>query len=219
MTTDLSKLPNYNGRPVPWIARWTGELKNEPYSYQIVRDGPGSSGHLRVIYPDHNEDREDSGVIWQREGIDRSGTPKFADVNTYRQRLAMKKRMCQVCGDKITGPITPWLLDSIEALAIDGGYELVDGDPITTTAPICEECIPIAQRYCPHLSKHGSKIWDVLEYKLWGIFGEVLIWQDGGPGRIQTSIGYDQDYGEGFSLEQVLAKQQIVQFTKYRVRS
>lgn len=225
MATDPSTLPQWKGKPVPWVARWTQEKLVDKYGVSIVRDKGGY--HLRVGYADGNESREASGVLWQREGLQRGGEPMFGDVSTYRQRDAMNRGKCQVCGTVITSKLKPWIIEKFEIEAgrldrIARGQDWHDYH-LTTTPPVCEDCIPLAAELCPHLKKHGYQILDVLEYEVWGVFGEVVFLEkdaDGNPvpRRTQMSIGYNEDYGESFSFESVLAKQQIVKITKFKVR-
>ena len=211
--TDPATLPQWKGLPVPWVARWSAQVSPETYGVKVVQT-QGGGYHLRVEYPEDNW-RDQHGTLWQHEGLVRAGEPQFGMVSTWRQRAAMVKRLCQVCGSKIEGKMTPWILDMMESDMV----EILDGDPLTATAPVCESCIPLARRLCPHLSKGGSKVYDVLEYELWGVFGEVVTMTEAGPKRFQTNLGYREDYGENFSFESVLAKQQVVKLTKFKERT
>lgn len=209
--TDPSTLPQWKGHPVPWVARWTDQKSINTYGVKVMQT-KGGGYHLRAEYNAGDNFRDQHGVLWQQEGLVRSGEPEFGMVSTWRQRAAMTKRLCQVCGDKIEGKTTPWIIDLMEA-------EFLDGDPLTTTAPVCNGCVDLALNHCPHLKSAGAKVYDVLEYELWGVFGEVVVMKEGGPRRFQTQIGYREDYGEGFSLESVLAKQMVVKLLKYKERT
>lgn len=224
MATDPTTLPQWKGKPVPWVARWSGEKTNDAYVVQVVKSK--DAYNLRVAYEHGEEIREKSGVLWQREGIARGGDPMFGDVSTYRQRLAMTRRKCQVCGSAIEksdkGTI-PWIIEKFEITASELQAKAAGQDwrdfHITTTPPVCEDCVPLALSLCPHLKKHGAQILDVLDYEIWGVFGEVVYLDDEGKHRrTQTSIEYEGDYGPGFSLEAVLAKQQVAKITKFKVR-
>lgn len=201
--TEASKLPDFNGRPVPWITRWSNEILRIPYSLEVV---PG--GTIRTVYPDGNEDRL-GDTLWQREGLTRGGEPQWKSVNTYRQRKAMRRCHCQVCGDKIdTRPIT-------FLMPMDGLEHLDENTVLTVQAPTCEACIPLALKLCPHLKKYGYQIVKAIDYSMWGIYGEVVFTVENQIRRMQTYIGYDQHNPPEFSLGQVVAKQQVIQLGKY----
>lgn len=206
MTTDPSTLPQYNGSPVPWVTRWTNEVHQDRYKYmlQMTRNG------LALTY-DHNEDRSD-GVLWQREGITRGGRPDWASVSTYRQRSSMKRKLCQVCGTKITDAPIRWLMPP-------DGIEQVDEDTfITMQPPTCSECIPLALDVCPNLKKYGYQIVKVIDYEPWGVYGHVVTSVDGQPRRFTSAICFDTSaYGENFTLGQVMAQQSVVRLGKFLV--
>lgn len=208
MTTDPSALPNFNGRPVPWISRWTNEIAADRYNYgiQVLRDRS-----IALTYGDNREDRTD-GVLWQREGISRGGEPDWRNVSTYRQRASMKRRLCQVCGTKITDTPIRWLMP------LDG-VEQVDEDTfITMQAPTCSECIPLALDLCPNLKTEGYQILKVIDYSIWGVYGHVVVTVDGKPRKFQSAIEYDTTkYGASFTLGQVMAQQQVVRLGKFVV--
>jgi len=209
MTTPVSDLPSYKGKPVPWITRWSGETSKDRFKYDIIRTSKGFS----LVYPDGNETRE-GDLLWQREGLGRNGHPEFKNVSTYRQRAAMRKCLCQVCGKKILDRPIPWLVP-----VLDDSIEYVDADtPITLQAPTCAECIDLALQLCPHLKTNGYRILKVLDYELWGVFGQVLAVQEGRPVKMQSAVSYDTAmYGEGFSLGQVLAQQEVAKLGKFVV--
>lgn len=210
--TDPATLPQWKGHAVPWVARWSAQTSPNAYGVKVVQKPDGY--RLRIDYQDNNW-RDQHGVLWQQEGLVRGGEPQFGMVSTWRQRAAMVRRLCQVCGNKIEGPLTPWILDLMETQMV----EILDGFHLTATAPVCESCITLAQRLCPHLSTGGNKVYDVLEYEIWGVFGEVVTMAENGPKRFQANIGYREDYGEKFSLGAVLAKQQVVKLIKFKERA
>lgn len=224
--TDPAILPQFQGKPVPWVTRWSEEPINQRYGVQVLRTGP------QLTYGEADEFRDDAGILWQKEGITKKGFPQWARVSTWRQRAAMRKKKCQVCGQKIDTPVIRWLMP------IDGVEELLDeatGQPrsLTMQPPTCDGCVDLALELCPNLQKYGYMILKVLEYEIWGVYGEVLVppavaqtvveaGERAVPGpmglyRIQTSIGYDENYGPGFSHTMTLAKQQVVELTKFVV--
>lgn len=206
--TDPTTLHQHEGRPVPWVTRWTGERVRTPYGVDVTRDGA-----LRVSYKEGPETREASGILWQREGLSRSGRPDWASVNTYRQRACMVHRKCQVCGQKITDKPIRWLMP------LSGLEHLDDGVVISQQPPTCSACIPLALDMCPNLQREGYQILKVIDYSIWGVTGEVVTAIDGQMRRMIAAIQYGnaEQYGEGFSYTQVFAKQQVVQLGKYVV--
>lgn len=207
--TDPNALPQFEGRPVPWITRWTNEIADDRYKYglQMARDG----GTPFLTYNNGPEDRQ-GGTLWQREGIMRGGEPDWRNVSTYRQRASMTRRRCQVCGSKITDQPIRWLMP------LDGLEQVDEDTTITMQAPTCSECIPLALDLCPNLKRAGYMILKVLDYEVWGVYGHVMVSVDGQPRRFQSAISYDlSHYGPGFSLGQVMAQQQVVALGKYVV--
>ena len=210
MTTDVNKLPNFNGRPVPWITRWTGEVQPDRFDYGVQILGDVGKGQFRVTYQDGKNVRDGKGILWQREGIGRKGEPMYADVSTYRQRSAMKKGLCQVCGVKITDTPMNFLIPII------AGMEHYDKNTtVTMQAPVCLECVPLAIRMCPALKREGYQHLKVLAYSLWGVFGQVTYPNATGFDRMQGAVGFAGDYGDVFNLGHVLAQQSVVQLEKY----
>lgn len=214
MKTDPSILPQYRGAPVPWITRWSGEVSRAPWT--VVQDQQGP----KIIYPPDGlpEKLDAHGVLWQREGLTRGGKPEWSAVNTYRQRRSMQRRLCQVCGQKITDRPIRWLM-GIDQL------DEIDDDWLTVSAPTCEGCIDLSLELCPNLPRYGYMILKVLDYSVWGVYGDILTRvgmagsrpEPRAPGlrRFLGSVGYEEDYGQLFTLRMVLAKQQIVKLGKH----
>lgn len=207
MSTDPSALPDFNGRPVPWITRWTGELDPERFEYgaEVNRDG-----QWRITYPDNKNVRDRRGILWQREGIGRKGEPMWADVSTYRQRAAMQRGLCQVCG-KDAGP-PPWHF----LIPRDGMEQFDDQTWLTMQAPVCDGCVPLAIKLCPALKRVGYQLLKVVDYDLWGVLGQVTYRDEKGRfNRFQSAVSFDtRDYGE-FRLGHILAQQLVVSFDKF----
>lgn len=212
MVTPVSKLPSFNGRPVPWITRWTGEVHPDRFDYGVQVAGDVLAGEFSVTYEDGKNIRDGRGILWQREGIGRRGEPMYADVSTYRQRAAMKKRLCQVCGSKITDNPTNFLIPLVA-----GMEQFDENTTVTMQAPVCEGCVPLAIRMCPALKREGYQHLKVLAYRAWGVFGQVTYPTPQGFQRMQGTVGYDESYGDGFNFGHVLAQQQVVQLEKYVV--
>lgn len=201
--TDPATLPQHKGRPVPWITRWTGEVSPDMYQFKLTRNG------AILTYPDGKENREANGVLWKREGITRAGEPQYSQINAYRQRAAMRKRLCQVCGTKIDARPIRWLMNE-QALTPQE-----DGTAITMSAPTCEPCIPLAMSMCPHLKSVDTVILRVLDYEPWGVYGQA-VYLDPETGQAQDLRGVYIEYANPpFELTAMVAFQEVVRLTKY----
>lgn len=214
MTTDPATLVQHHGHPVPWVTRWTDEAPQDPIKLSMDLN----TNQLWLTYSDGREDREEgTGILWHREGIKRGGRPEFAQVSAYRQRAAMRKCLCQVCGKKIDERPIRWLMAK-------GQLKIEDEQnaAITFSPPTCSECIPLALELCPFLRESEAVICNVLEYRLWGVYGECVLFRHDEGGEPMTKqmqgvyIAYDRDYA-GLSKTAVAAKQQVVEFTKFTV--
>jgi hypothetical protein len=203
--TEPSKLPQWKGRPVPWVTRWSNEVIREPYTLEMTREAA-----LSLIYKDGKSEDRAYGALWQREGLMRGGDPLWKSVSTYRQRRAMTRCLCQVCGEKIDERPIRFLMP------MDGIEMLDENTALTIQAPTCESCIPLALSVCPHLKKFGYQILKVIDYEPWGVYGEVVwLGNDMKPQRMQTYVGFDMHNPPKFSLSQVLAKQLVIKLGKY----
>jgi hypothetical protein len=200
----------YKGLQVPWVTRWTGEIaEGQKVDTGLV------NGELRVSYADGIEVRDDRGVLWQREGIDRKGEPQFAQVSAHRQRAAMRKGLCQVCGERITDRPIRWLMSAHQLTP------LRDGTALTFSPPTCSGCVDVALKACPHLRTNDRLILRVLEYRIWGVWGDMARIPpetvDVGPDTVlqvdrRVYINYDRP-----DLAAAIAKQQVVQLLKYAI--
>src|SRR5438445_6042211 len=166
----------YKGLQVPWVTRWTGEV---PAGAQV--DVVLEQGEPVVRYADGIEFRDDHGVLWQREGIRRGGEPQFAQVSAYRQRAAMRGGKCQVCGQRITDRPIRWLMDPVQLT------HLRDGTALTFSPPTCTGCVDVALDACPHLRNNDRLILSVLEYRIWGVWGDMVRLD---PGEAEPKVQY-----------------------------
>lgn len=196
----------YKGLQVPWVTRWTGEIPVNRLRADVYR----VPGGLRLSYPDNIGFRDKHGVLWQHEGIRRGGEPQFAQVSAHRQRTSMTKRICQVCGNKITDRPIRWLMAPNQLTPAD------DGTALTMSPPTCSDCVEVALKACPHLRTHDRLILNVLEYEVWGVWGDVVRVQDG---RLQRARRVNISYDDRVDLGAVLAKQQVVQLTKFTIEA
>lgn len=198
--TPKSILPQWKGRPVPWVTRWSGERIDTPLQVSLSRDG------VHLNYEDGQETYDGHGVLWKREGLTRAGEPEYSQMNTYRQRACMSRRKCQVCGAKINERPIRWLVSRAQFQ-----------EALTMSPPTCSSCIPLALELCPHLKSNPYLILKVLDYEPWGVYGEaVTIDYETGKGRDLRGV-YVPYADPPIDLTAVVAFQQVVQLTKFVV--
>ncbi|WP_416985466.1 hypothetical protein [Streptomyces sp. T028] len=135
----------YKGHPVPYITAWSGERLPQP---RVVLAADGIAFKGSVAANGNAQGRDPSGVLWQRWALRQGdGMPEYSVVHGPRQRRAMRKLLCQVCG----GPSDKneqgylWLLEDYRGVA---GWPEKE---VTTHPPVCRACAPVAARLCPHL--------------------------------------------------------------------
>jgi len=141
----VSDLLTYKGHPVPYITAWSGEHLPLP-RVVATRDG--------INFDDLAYARRDpAGMLWQpwalREG---DGVPEFRTIHGPRQRRAMRRLLCQVCGgpSDLNEQGRLWLLNR----------QVVDSPEgeVTTHPPVCLGCAPLAARLCPHLKGNAMAV-------------------------------------------------------------
>jgi hypothetical protein len=144
---------------VPFIVRWSGE---RPMRTPVVAHGRTGIGYRR----ERPGDRDARGVLWRRYvRAPGEGTPEFAGVHPHRQRRAMRRLLCQVCG----GPADRddrgvlWL-------AGEAGRGWSD-DEVTGHPPVCLRCAGTARRACPYLRDTGTLALRVRDAPLVGVSG------------------------------------------------
>jgi hypothetical protein len=110
-------------------------------------------------------DRDADGVLWIRQPIAQgSGRPLFPTIHALRQRRAVSRMLCQVCGADTLEQNPERQLFVLK----DVGRPVEEGE-LTTAAPVCPPCALIAVEHCPHLRKHVAA-W--VERPLpWGVAG------------------------------------------------
>lgn len=218
--TDPAKLPQWQGRPVPWATKWSGEEVPEPLLPDL-----DSSGAVALGYRDGVENRDEYGYLWRREGIGRGGEPQFKQLNGYRQKACMRTPRCHVCGVRLPKdrPIH-WLLppDGLTTTTWEGTTAVTLMSP-----PTCDGCVPLARRLCPHLRAHGSSLLEVRDFRLWGVIGEAFMLEfvaDGPRGpeiklldRVKDAVlQYGVEYEEA-GPKTFVVRQQIVELLDWEV--
>ncbi|WP_331733927.1 hypothetical protein OG345_40790 (plasmid) [Streptomyces sp. NBC_01220] len=133
----MSALLRHNGRPVPYIAARSLELVELPRLLG-TRRGLDMQGHRR----------DADGWLW-KPMLDTpgAGEPKLGTVNGPRQKRAMERLLCQVCGNPVVRNALgyPWLLEDHR------GERKWPERELTTHPPVCPPCQPISANHCDHL--------------------------------------------------------------------
>ncbi|MFD8967064.1 hypothetical protein ACFV0C_19085 [Streptomyces sp. NPDC059568] len=152
-----------NSRPdtVPYITGWTAERVKSP----IVTARPA----VGVAYVGEDPfDRDLQGVLWSRTLLRQGhGRPEFSRVHPLRQRRAMRKLLCQVCG----GPADRnehgvlWLLGDHR----DDWPNWPEGMG-ATHPPLCLPCAGKSVRACPHLTRGFAAV-RVKDPRVKGVYG------------------------------------------------
>lgn len=162
------------GDRVPYIARWSAE---QGPAGRVVQRRRG------IGYADERPwDRDERGVLWTRvPSRPGQGRPEFGQVHARRQRRAMARRLCQVCGE-------PADRDA------DGVLWLVGEDPadraswpdplLTAHPPVCAGCAVRSVRACPHL-RVGYAVLRVRAFEPIGVRG--ALYQPGYPGAVAVA--------------------------------
>lgn len=133
------------GAVVPYVALWSTE---------DVLPGRVIEGiHGGIDYADGSiADRDEYGVLWARiASRPGQGRPVFHQMHPLRQRRAMRRLLCQVCGQPAdrTGQGHLWLLAATwQAEAPDWPEGVVNPYP-----PVCTPCARLSTRLCPPLRR------------------------------------------------------------------
>src|SRR4051812_9793935 len=78
---------------VPYATSWSGEQHLPMPVIQHRGFGIGYADEIAA-------DRDVCGVLWHRvESRPGAGRPQFGNVHSLRQRRAMRRLLCQVCGE------------------------------------------------------------------------------------------------------------------------
>ncbi|MEE1838106.1 hypothetical protein [Streptomyces sp. SP17KL33] len=136
---------SHKGLPVPDIAAWSGE-RLPPQNVVIANDGIAFASQVGLN--GFALGRDTHGALWQRWALRQGdGRPDLGKVHGPRQRRAMRKFLCQVCG----GPSDE---NEQGRLYLLEDYQGTEGWPegeVTTHPPLCRAHAPLAARLCPHL--------------------------------------------------------------------
>lgn len=163
---------------VPYIAAWSSEWNVSP---PVVHRGFG------IGYADEvPQDRDEHGVVWARNSIrPKSGRPDFGRVHALRQRRAMRRLLCQVCGEPADRDTrgTLWIVEDARGDWPDWPERMVTAHP-----PVCLPCAHLAVEECPHLQEEGWVALRVQAPRIDGVHG--MRYQRGmplpQPGKAET---------------------------------
>lgn len=158
----IKPLRMWQGGPVPWVTAWTGEA----IPPQRVREHHGIGGRGLGLADEHPEADRVLDVLWVRMPATRSGTPDFPTMHALRQRTALRRGLCQVCG----GPVGDGTRPRLFLLAAAGGRPIGEGER-TMSPPVHRVCARTATRACPPLHRHGHTAALVSYAVPWGVQG------------------------------------------------
>ncbi len=149
---------------VPYITAWSGEQRLTPLVIATVRG---------IAYPDEvPHDRDRAGVLWVRRALlPGRGRPRYSRVHPQRQRRAMHRLLCQICGGPAdrTGDGVLWLLEDHRT-----DWPTWPEGLVTVHPPICLPCAPKAAAFCPHLRRTGVVAVRVRNSVLDGVHGQTF---------------------------------------------
>jgi hypothetical protein len=155
-----------DGYFVPHITAWSSE--RVPPQPLTVRPIPGGGEGLG--FPDEvsHIDRQ-HGALWVRVPAARRGEPEYQNVHALRQRQAMRRLLCQVCG----GPAQVRPDGRVLFLvASAGGTPITEGER-TEAPPVHAVCARLAVEHCPPLRRQGWAAALVAGAPVWGVAGVI----------------------------------------------
>lgn len=149
----------FKGFPVPHITLWSAERLPEP---RVVSTRAG----LRIA--GHEHDRE--GVLWLPSALRPGrGRPIHGSVSGPRQRRAMRRLLCQVCGGPpdLNEQGYLWLLRDER-----GSYAGWPEGDITTHPPVCRLCGALSVLLCKNFVRGTATAVRVRRPIVDGVFGK-----------------------------------------------
>ncbi|MGW0785904.1 hypothetical protein [Streptomyces sp. NPDC002913] len=159
----------------------------------------GKDGQWILSYQDEDPyDRDSFGALWARQALGRGrGVPDFAAVHALRQRQAMSRLLCQVCGRSLLSHHP----DRQLFLMRDVGQPVAEGE-LTTSPPLCLPCARISVQMCPELRDKHVAAWVDLP-QAWGVAGVIH------DPRTLTQIGMDQVQYDDPRIQWVIASRHV----------
>ncbi|MCZ0210933.1 hypothetical protein OZK63_36740 [Streptomyces sp. UMAF16] len=156
----------WDGIPVPFITAWS---KEEIPVQELVKVHRSSGTTVLGLRGETDLERQ-FGVSWMRMPATRGGRPQHGRVHAPRQRQAMSRLLCQLCGGPTVGTRKDeWTL--FLAASADG-HPLLSGER-TESPPVHAACARLAVEHCPPLRNHGWTAALVRRTPVWGVAGHV----------------------------------------------
>lgn len=178
--TDSSRLTR--NVVVPYVTSWSVE---QPMPFEVIEREGGGVAYADEIFAD----RDAQGVLWQRACSNpHEGRPEFGRVHTLRQRRAMRRLLCQVCGKAAhqSDEGMLWLLPDHRPDWAGWPEGMANVEP-----PICRSCVGTSLRLCPEL-RRGAVAVRVREFPIVGVRG--ALYRPGRRGLVavdEVVVGYD----------------------------
>ncbi|ANZ42857.1 hypothetical protein BBK82_19065 [Lentzea guizhouensis] len=148
----------------PYVTSWSAEYD---LPCALVERPDRSIGHATEL----PGDRDRQGVLWKQVASHRGqGRPEFGKVHPLRQRRAMERLLCQVCGNPADQNS-----DGVLWLQVDH-HDDWPGWPermASTEPPICRPCAALSTRLCPALRRSGASAVRVREFPIVGVRGAL----------------------------------------------
>jgi hypothetical protein len=167
----------------PYIASWSDEEVPPPAEI-VERLGRGIGYADETIY-----DRDRHGVLWLRAlSRPNQGQPLFAKVHPLRQRRAMRRLLCNVCGgpSDLSEDGVLWLLKDHRS-DWPGWPERM----ALTEPPVCVPCARRSIRMCPALQREGAVAVRVRHAPVSGVHGTLYRFDGGLPVATENiSVAY-----------------------------
>jgi hypothetical protein len=170
---------------IPYITAWSEERSASAGLVAI----PGRG----IAYVDETPyDRGADGILWTRTTVARGrsrGRPEFGRVHAGRQRRAMRRLLCQVCGgpaDRTRDGVL-WLLKN-DCADWPGWPEGM----AATHPPVCLGCAAASVRLCPHLDG-GFVAVRVKDSGQHGVYGGLYRPGAGGPQAVDDVLVASDD--------------------------
>nr|WP_042191700.1 hypothetical protein [Kibdelosporangium sp. MJ126-NF4]CEL20232.1 Phage protein [Kibdelosporangium sp. MJ126-NF4]CTQ97457.1 Phage protein [Kibdelosporangium sp. MJ126-NF4] len=146
----------------PYITSWSDELT---LPFTVIERPEGGIGYL----DETAVDRDSDGVLWNRMlSRPNQGRPNFGLTHPLRQRRAMRRLLCQVCGgpaDRNPDGVL-WLMTDFRDDWDGWPTGMGDVDP-----PVCLSCARLSVRVCPALRRLGAVAVRVRECPIVGVRG------------------------------------------------
>lgn len=213
----------HKGEIVPWTTKWTGELPaHEETVIEAWWNEPDWAIEARwALAPDVEIRQSINGILWMREGVNQGGGEPLPEVvHSARQRKAMLRGVCRICGERA------WSEEGTVIFVVSPREILWTGDAhITYAPPVCLSCVDLVLDAHPYLREQGHEMYKVLEYTPWGVLGQIMTSSDATRSTTQKLPNFEISDLEVIETEtrdarykqfsHVIARQQIVELVKY----